>query len=142
MCIRDRSGPLYGLANEAMLKVKEMSLSHAEAYHFLEFRHGPMSMVDGHTLVVGLVSDTACEHEIRLLQEMEGLGARTFVVVEEVSRLGKWRPSYVAELRSGLGEWERTPLYLPILQRLAYHRAVTKGLDPDHPRHLQAVVDL
>jgi glucosamine--fructose-6-phosphate aminotransferase (isomerizing) len=41
-------GPLYGLANEAMLKTKEMSLSQAEAYHPLEFRHGPMSVVDKH----------------------------------------------------------------------------------------------
>jgi len=35
----------YGLACEAMLKMKEMSLSCSEAYHFLEFRHGPKSVV-------------------------------------------------------------------------------------------------
>jgi len=34
------------------------------------------------------------------------------------------------------------PLYLPFLQLLAYYRAVSKGLDPDHPIHLQAVVEL
>ena len=39
-------GPLYGLACEAMLKTKEMTCSWAEAYHPLEFRHGPMSVVD------------------------------------------------------------------------------------------------
>ena len=32
--------PLYGLANEAMLKTKEMSSFYAEAHHPLEFRHG------------------------------------------------------------------------------------------------------
>lgn len=136
------SGPLYGLANEAMLKVKEMSLSQAEAYHFLEFRHGPMSMIDEHTLVVGLVSDTACAHEIQLLEEMQELGARTLAIVEDGSRLGKWQPTYLVELRSRLGEWERTSLYLPFLQHVAYHRAMTKGLDPDRPRHLRTVVDL
>ena len=62
------SGPFYGLACEAMLKLKEMSLSYAEPYHFLEFRHGPMSMVDARTLVVGLLSDTGLTEEIRVLE--------------------------------------------------------------------------
>ena len=39
------SGPRYGLACELSLKMKEMSLSHSEPFHFMEFRHGPMSMV-------------------------------------------------------------------------------------------------
>jgi glucosamine--fructose-6-phosphate aminotransferase (isomerizing) len=63
-------GPLYGLANEAMLQTKELSLSHAEAYYPLEFRHGPMSMVDGRTLVVGFLSDTGLEEERRVLEEI------------------------------------------------------------------------
>ena len=31
---------------------------------------------------------------------------------------------------------------LPVLQGLALHRAVGKGLDPDHPRNLEQVVRL
>ena len=50
------SDTLYGIACEAMLKMKEMSLSYSEAYHSLEFRHGPMSMVTERALVVGLIS--------------------------------------------------------------------------------------
>ena len=48
------SDALYGIACEAMLKMKEMSLSYSEAYHSLEFRHGPMSMVGADSLVIGL----------------------------------------------------------------------------------------
>jgi len=135
-------GPLYGLANEAMLKMKEMSLSYAEAYHPLEFRHGPMSMVDEHTLVVGLLSDTGLAEELHVLEDMQELGARTLVLVEDGSLFSDWRPDHVVELRSGLDEWERGPLYLPVLQRMAYHRAVAKGLDPDRPTNLTAVVEL
>ncbi len=135
-------GPLYGLANEAMLKTKEMSLSHSEAYHSLEFRHGPMSVVDGHTLVVGLLSDTGLAEEIRVLKDMKALGARTLALVEDGSAFTSWRADHVVELHSGLDEWERGPLYLPVLQRLAYHRAVAKGLDPDRPHNLTAVVKL
>jgi glucosamine--fructose-6-phosphate aminotransferase (isomerizing) len=135
-------GPLYGLANEAMLKTKEMSLSHSEAYHPLEFRHGPMSLADEHTLVVGLLSDTGLAEELSVLKDMKELGARTLALAEDASLFAGWQPDHVVELRSGLDEWERGPLYLPIVQRIAYHRAIAKGLDPDRPRNLQAVVEL
>jgi len=136
------AGPLYGLANEAMLKTKEMSLSYAEAYHPLEFRHGPMSMVSERTLVVGLLSDTGHREQVRVLKDMEELGARTLALVEDGSTLAGWRPDHVVELNSGLGEWQRLPLYLPPLQLLAYHSAIAKGLDPDRPNNLDAVVFL
>ncbi len=135
-------GPLYGLANEAMLKTKEMSLSYAEAYHPMEFRHGPMSMVNEQTLVIGLVSDTGQAKEVRVLKDMQELGARVLALVEDGSALADWQADHIFELRSGLNEWERGPLYLPVLQRLAYHRALAKGLDPDRPHNLTAVVEL
>lgn len=135
-------GPLYGLANEAMLKTKEMSLSYSEAYHPMEFRHGPMSMVDEHTLVVGLLSDSGLAEELRVLEDMQGLGGRTLALIEAASAFSDWRADHVIELRSGLDEWERGPLYLPLLQRLAYHRAIAKGLNPDRPHNLTAVVEL
>jgi glucosamine--fructose-6-phosphate aminotransferase (isomerizing) len=135
-------GPLYGLANEAMLKTKEMSLSYAEAYHPLEFRHGPMSMVNERTLVVGLLSDTALAEELRVLEDMRGLGACTLALTEDGSVFSGWQPDHLVELCSGLDEWERGPLYLPVIQRMAYHRAVAKGLDPDRPHNLTAVVEL
>ncbi len=135
-------GPLYGLANEAMLKTKEMTISHSEAYHPLEFRHGPMSMVNERTLVVGLLSDTGLAEEIRVLEDMRELGARTLALVEDGSACSDWRPDYIVELHSGLEEWERGPLYLPLIQRMAHHRAVAKGLDPDRPHNLTAVVEL
>lgn len=136
------AGPLYGLASEAMLKTKEMSLSYAEAYHPLEFRHGPMSMVNEHTLVVGLLSDTAWAEQLSVVQDMQDLGARTLALVEDGAMLAGWRTDEVVELRSGLEEWVRTPLYLPLAQRMAYHRAVAKGLNPDRPKNLTAVVEL
>lgn len=37
--------------------MKEMTLTHSEPFHFLEFRHGPMSMVNEHAVVVGTISD-------------------------------------------------------------------------------------
>jgi glucosamine--fructose-6-phosphate aminotransferase (isomerizing) len=127
------SGPRYGLACEASLKMKEMTLTHSEPFHFLEFRHGPKSMVSSTTLVVGLLSDRARAHEAAVLDEMRGLGARTLSLGEQDADVA---------FASGLPAAVRNVLYLPVLQLLAYHRALAKGLNPDKPTNLDAVVVL
>ncbi len=132
----------YGLACEAMLKMKEMSLTHAEAYHFMEFRHGPKSMVDDHTLVVGLVGDAVRAREVAVLREMHELGARVMALAEDGTSADLGGADYVVPLHSSLPETARGVLYLPLLQLMAYHRAMAKGLDPDRPTHLDAVVYL
>ncbi len=127
------SGPRYGLACETNLKMKEMTLTHSEPFHFLEFRHGPKSMVGPTTLVVGMLSDKARAHEGAVLEEMRGLGARTLALGETGTDVA---------FRSGLPAAIRNVLYLPVLQLMAFHRARAKGLDPDRPAHLDAVVTL
>jgi glucosamine--fructose-6-phosphate aminotransferase (isomerizing) len=127
------SGPRYGLACEANLKMKEMTLTHSEPFHFLEFRHGPKAMIGPTSLVVGLLSDEARAHEAAVLDEMRGLGAHTLSLGEADTDVA---------FASGLPAPIRNVLYLPVLQLMAYHRARAKGLDPDRPTHLDAVVRL
>ena len=134
------SGSLYGLACEAMLKMKEMSLSYSEAYQFLEFRHGPMSMVNENSLIVGLLSETAFEHEARLLSDMRKLGAQVFAITP--IELSTDQADHQVVLPGGLSDLERGALYLPLLQLLAFYRSVSKGLNPDKPFNLTAVVNL
>lgn len=127
------SGPRYGIACEANLKMKEMTLTHSEPFHFLEFRHGPMSMVTDTTQIVGLLSDSNRLHEAAVLEEMRNLGAEILSIGESDTDVA---------FASGLREDIRDVLYLPVLQLMAYYRAVAKGLDPDRPRNLSAVVKL
>ena len=133
------SGVLYGLASEGMLKIKEMSLSHSESYHFLEFRHGPKALVNPQSLVVGLLSAEAYAHEYPVLREMGQLGAETLALAPQATTGAM---TYAVAFDSGLPDWALPVLYLLPLQLLAYYRAISKGLDPDRPRHLQAVVHL
>jgi len=133
-------GPLYGLACEAMLKMKEMSLSYSEAFQFLEFRHGPMSMVNENSLIIGLLSETAFEHEARLLFDMRKLGAQVFAITPV--ELSTDQADHQVVLPGGLSDLERGALYLPLLQLLAFYRSVSKGLNPDKPFNLTAVVNL
>lgn len=132
------SGPNYGLACEAMLKMKEMSLYSSEAFHFLEFRHGPKSTVNEKTLVVGLLSDSARDCEIAVLKEARAIGAKTLPLTDR----GEIEADHLVQLNSGLSELARGVLYMPLLQLLAYYRALFRGLDPDVPPHLEAVVRL
>jgi glucosamine--fructose-6-phosphate aminotransferase (isomerizing) len=127
------SGSRYGLACEVNLKMKEMTLTHSEPFHFLEFRHGPMSMVNENAVVVGMLSDVNRFHEAKVLSEMKTLGGTILSLGEQDSDV-----SFV----SGLPESIRGVLYLPILQLMAFYRSVTKGLNPDRPSHLTAVVKL
>lgn len=132
------SGIRYGLANEVMLKMKEMSLSYSEGFHFLEFRHGPMAMVNAKTLVVGLLSEIAQTYEAAVLSEMAALGG----AILAVNAPPQADFQHQIEFGASLPLWISPVLYLPALQLLAYHRAVSKGLDPDAPRNLQAVIHL
>ena len=127
------AGPRYGLACEASLKLKEMSQTVSEPFRFLEFRHGPISMVDEGTLVVGMVSEGAYDHEMAVMTEARGFGARTLTIGEKGTDIA---------FNSGIAEYVRNVLYLPVLQLFAFHRAVANGKNPDRPRHLAAVVEL
>src|SRR4051794_17251542 len=77
------SGVRYGLACEATMKTKEMSLTNSEPFHIPEFRHGPMSMVDEHTVVVGMIGASAPEEELAVLREAHTYGARTLALLEQ-----------------------------------------------------------
>lgn len=127
------SGPRYGLACETNLKMKEMTLSHSEPFHFLEFRHGPISMVGPSALVIGLLSDTNRVPEAAVLQEVQQLGGQTLTLGEADTNIA---------FNSHLPEPIRNVLYLPVLQLLAFYRALAKGLNPDRPHNLEAVVKL
>ena len=131
------SGALYGIACEAMLKMKEMSLSYSEAYHTLEFRHGPMSMAGADSLVIGLLSPAGGRHEARVLHEMGELGAAVLAIGQGAAGFARR-----ISLDAALPAWATPALHLPALQLLAYHRAIANGCDPDNPRQLSAVVSL
>ena len=127
----------YGIACEAMLKMKEMSLAYSEAYHTLEFRHGPMSMVGADSLVVGLISPDAARPAQRVLQEMAEMGATVLAIGQKLDS-----HQHQVVMPADLPAWCTPVLYLPVLQLLAYHRAIFNGCDPDNPKQLGAVVTL
>lgn len=130
------SGPRYGLACEAALKLTEVALVEAQAFHTLEVRHGPMSMIGDGTLVIGLFDvDEPLERQV--LTDMAALGATICVVAATPGVRG-------ADLAPNdvVAEGWREVLLLPFVQLLGLEMARRRGADPDRPENLTAVVTL
>lgn len=135
-------GPFYGLACEAMLKVKEMSCSYAQCFHSLEFRHGPKAIVSPDTLVTFLLSESGYEAEREVLEEVKGLGGTTFVVANAADGPTRRSADFLVELNLGVPEYARLAAYALPGQLLGLFTGLKKGLDPDRPRNLSRVVIL
>ncbi len=127
------SGPRYGLACELSLKMKEMSISHSEPFHFMEFRHGPRAMAGPGALLVGLVSGTNQAHELAVLEDMREQGASVLTIGEQIANIS---------FGAGLSAAASDLLYLPVGQLLGFVRALHNNCNPDHPKNLAAVVVL
>lgn len=133
-------GVNYGVANECMNKMKEMGLTNSEAYYSLEYRHGPMSLVDENTLVIMLANDASVEYDEKLMTQMKGYGAVTLAVGEKVGeRMAVC--DYQLDFHYGRTTLEYAPVIGFIGQFIGHYIAQAKEIDADHPRNLtQAIV--
>ena len=129
-------GPLYPLALEGALKLKEISYIHAEGYASGELKHGPIALIDHDLPVVVLAThDALFAKTVSNMQEVMARGARVLLITDAAGAAaagGVWRSLILPEA---------DPLVAPILcalpvQLLAYHSAVAKGTDVDQPRNL------
>ena len=135
-------GPLFGIASESTLKLTEMSVSYAQSFHTLEFRHGPKSIVSPQTLVTFLLSETSYDAECEVLEEIKGLGGTTLVVVNHADERVRRSADLLVELGLDLPELARLGAYLFASQLTGLYTGRKKGHDPDEPRNLSRVVIL
>jgi len=135
-------GPYYGLACESGLKLTEMSCSYTQAFHTLEFRHGPKSVVSRETLIIFLLSQSNYAAEADVLEEIKELGGTTLVVANRVDDRTRAAADFVVELDSEAPEYSCVAPFVFAGQLLGLYTALHKGLDPDQPRNLSRVVIL
>ena len=110
-----------------------MSLSHSEPFTFMEFRHGPQSMDNANTLMIGLRSEENRAQENAVLEEMRGRGAQILCMDEADADV---------IFGSKLSQSARSVLYLLAGQMMAFEHSLMRGLNPDRPHNLEAVVKL
>lgn len=142
------SGPFYGIATEAQLKMQELTDGIVVGKHdsFLGLRHGPKAVIDGETLVFYHFSNNklAAKYEMDLVQAMKDNSSPMCQVgVTECSL------SYAKPLDSEivLGKSENPHLeedFLAVVsivpaQILAYFKSLDLGLSPDSPSRNGAI---
>jgi glucosamine--fructose-6-phosphate aminotransferase (isomerizing) len=135
-------GPFFGIAQESMLKVLEMSCSFAQSFHTLEFRHGPKAVVSPETLVTCILSESGFDAEILVLQEMKKLGGTILAITNQATpEIGR-SADYLVELSLRVPEVAQLAASVLPGQLLGFYTGLKKGLNPDEPRNLSRVVML
>jgi glucosamine--fructose-6-phosphate aminotransferase (isomerizing) len=129
-------GPMFALALEGALKLKEVSYIHAEGYAAGELKHGPIALVDEATPVV-VIAPTDPFFE-KTVSNMSEVIAREGPVVLITDEHGAAHAPKKAKVIVGP---TCDPLIAPLvysvpIQLLAYYVAVQKGTDVDQPRNL------
>ena len=130
-------GPMWPVAMEGALKLKELSYIHAEAYAAGELKHGPLALVDDRMMIVALAPNDGLLHKFRSnLEEVRARGGQLFVVSDPDANLGHEDGMIALRLPAPPTALQAPVLYTVPLQLLAYHVAVQKGHNVDRPRNL------
>ena len=135
-CLYLGRGYNYPVALEGALKLKEISYIHAEGYPAAEMKHGPIALIDSEMPVFVIATrDRLYEKVISNIQEVRARGGRVTALITEGDEHIKQYADHVIELPDTLECFQPLIASIP-LQLLAYHIAVCKGKDVDHPRNL------
>ncbi len=129
-------GPMYPVAMEGALKLKEISYIHAEAYPAGELKHGPLALVDADMPIITVApNDDLLEKLKSNIQEVAARGGQLYVFADPKSQIKEEDNVKIIHLVS-IDEILAPILYTIPLQLLSYYVAILKGTDVDQPRNL------
>lgn len=129
-------GPSWAIANEAALKFKETCRIHAESYSSAEVLHGPVSIVGpGFPVLAFAAADAAEASLVEVADALADKRASVFVTSDKAKtairlphrRTDHWLTDPIATITSFYATVEGI--------------AVSRGLNPDTPRHLNKVTE-
>ena len=129
-------GPMFPVALEGALKLKEISYIHAEGYHAAELKHGPIALLQKGTPVIAVACEgPAKDKTLGNIEECRARGARILGIVTEGDHdAEEVMDDFIAIPRAH-------PLVATIpatvaLQLFSYHVAHLLGCEIDQPRNL------
>ena len=122
---------------EGSLKLKEIAYIHSEAYPAGELKHGPISLIENGTLVLGVATmPDLFDKTMSNIKEVKARGADVLGVTVE---------GYEEEIRKYADDAIIVPRVHPMLQPsltliplqiFSYYTALERGCDVDKPRNL------
>lgn len=129
-------GPMYPVALEGALKLKEISYIHAEGYHAAELKHGPIALLEKGTPVIALAVDIPGKDKtLGNIEECKARGAKVLGIISEGDH----------ETAEAMDDFIAIPRTAPLvstipavvaLQLFAYFVAKHRGCEIDQPRNL------
>ncbi len=130
-------GPLFPVALEGALKLKEISYIHAEGYAAGEMKHGPIALIDRSVPIVavspfGRLFDKTASN----LQEAVARGGQLVAITNPAGAERLHSIAHHLIVLPEIDPFAAPVLYAIPLQMLAYQVAVAKGTDVDQPRNL------
>jgi glucosamine--fructose-6-phosphate aminotransferase (isomerizing) len=129
-------GPMYPIALEGALKLKEISYVHAEGYAAGELKHGPLALIDENMPVIVVAPNNELLDKLKSnIQVVRARGGQLFVIADQATGL-RAEPGTVIIDMPHAEAFVAPIVYTVPLQLLAYHVAVLKGTDVDQPRNL------
>jgi glutamine---fructose-6-phosphate transaminase (isomerizing) len=129
-------GPMWPIAMEGALKLKEISYIHAEAYAAGELKHGPLALIDEEMPVVVVAPNNELLEKLKSnMQVVRARGGQLYVFADAATGI-KSEPGMKVITMPHADRLIAPIVYTVPLQLLAYHVAVLRGTDVDQPRNL------
>ena len=129
-------GPMWPIAMEGALKLKEISYIHAEAYAAGELKHGPLALIDEEMPVVVVAPNNELLDKLKSnMQVVRARGGQLYVFADRDTGLED-EPGIKVIAMPHINRLIAPIVYTVPLQLLSYHVAVLKGTDVDQPRNL------
>ncbi len=130
-------GPMFPVAMEGALKLKEISYIHAEGYAAGELKHGPIALVDETMPVIVVApSDELVDKTLSNMQEVAARGGKIILITDaEGAKTAGHGVADIIEIPH-VHNFVAPILAIIPVQLLAYHTAVFMGTDVDQPRNL------
>lgn len=140
-------GVHYAIAREGALKLKETAYVQAEGYPAGELKHGPYALLSDELPVVVIATQDRADPDsvlryqktLTVMEDIKTHGGKLIVLASEGDHAAGALADHVFFVPAA------AELALPILevvplQLFAYHAAVSRGHDVDHPRNLVKAV--
>ena len=129
-------GPMWPIAMEGALKLKEISYIHAEAYAAGELKHGPLALIDDEMPVVVVAPNNELLDKLKSnMQVVRARGGQLYVFAD--AETGIESEDGMKVITMPHADRLIAPIvYTVPLQLLSYHVAVLRGTDVDQPRNL------
>ena len=129
-------GPMWPIAMEGALKLKEISYIHAEAYAAGELKHGPLALIDDEMPVVVVAPNNELLDKLKSnMQVVRARGGQLYVFADAETGIESEEGMIVMQMPHA-DRLIAPIVYTVPLQLLAYHVAVIRGTDVDQPRNL------